>query len=136
MAVSHHEALVYVMVLMSAVDDNMSDRELRRIGDIVRTLPVFADYDPEQLVPDAEACGEILSRTNGLSSIIGLLKESLTPPLRETAYALAVEIAAADLSANQEELHLLQMLYDEFELERLIVAAIERAARIRYRVIG
>lgn len=134
--VSPHEALVYVMVTMSAVDDSMSDRELLKIGDIVRSLPVFRDYSEERLVADAEACGEILQRTSGLDEIIGILKNSLPPALHETAYALAVEVAAADLSANQEELRFLQMLYDELELERLIVAAIERAARIRYRVLG
>ena len=42
---SPHEALIYVMVVMAAADRDMSDRELKRIGDQVRNLPAFADFD-------------------------------------------------------------------------------------------
>ena len=45
-----------------------------------------------------------------------------------------VEVAAADLHVEQEELRFLQILSDEFELDQLVVAAIERSARVRYRV--
>jgi tellurite resistance protein len=44
--VSHHQALIYAMVTMSAVDARIGDRELRRIGQIVQTLPVFRGFDP------------------------------------------------------------------------------------------
>jgi len=40
-----HDALIYVMVMMSGVDRGMADEELHRIGDIVRTLPAFRDFD-------------------------------------------------------------------------------------------
>ena len=53
--------------------------------------------------------------------------------LHETAYALAVEVAAADLHVEQEELRFLQMLRDRLDLDSLTVAAIERGARARYR---
>ncbi|MEZ0280972.1 tellurite resistance TerB family protein, partial [Methyloceanibacter sp.] len=58
---NHHAALVYVMVTISAVDRAMTDDELHRIGEIVSNLPIFADYDDNDLVKTAEACGEILS---------------------------------------------------------------------------
>ena len=40
---SVHDALIYVMVTMSAVDKLMSDNELRKIGNIVVQLPAFAN---------------------------------------------------------------------------------------------
>ncbi len=47
--ISHHTALVYTMVLVSAADSVMTDSEIFTIGEIARTLPVFKDYDPERL---------------------------------------------------------------------------------------
>ena len=55
--ISVEDALIYGMVTLAAVDRVMTDRELRTIGDVVRSLPVFRDYDVERVVPTAEACG-------------------------------------------------------------------------------
>jgi tellurite resistance protein len=132
--VTHHEALIYAMVTLSAADRRMTDTELRKIGDVVKTLPIFADFDPEKLVPTAEACGTVLQGPNGLDAVLAIMKASLPARLYETAYAVAVEVAAADLHVEQEELVFLQMMNDEFELDPLVVAAIERSARVRYRV--
>lgn len=132
--VSHHEALIYAMVTLSASDRNMTDRELLKIGDVVRTLPIFADFDPERLVVVAESCGAVLRGPNGLDSVLAIIKTSLPPRLYETAYAVAVEVAAADLHVEQEELVFLQMLNDALDMDPLVVAAIERSARVRYRV--
>ena len=131
--VSHHEALIYAMVTLSAADRKMTDRELMKIGDVVRTLPIFADFDAEKLVETAEACGVVLRGPNGLDAVLAIIKTSLPPRLYETAYAVAVEVAAADLHVEQEELVFLQMMNDELELDTLVVAAIERSARVRYR---
>jgi len=129
---SHHEALIYAMVTLSASDSKMTDRELAKIGDIVRGLPAFADFDKEKLVPTAEACGAILQQDDGLDLILDVIA-ALPHRLHETAYALAVEVAAADLHVEQEELRFLQMLRDRLDLDKLAVAAIERSARARYR---
>jgi tellurite resistance protein len=91
--ISTQAALVYVMVIVSAADRAMSDREIRRIGSVVRNLP---------------------------------------KRLYETAYALAVDVAAADVKVGQEELRLLQILRHRLGLDRLVTVAIERAARARH----
>ena len=131
-ALNHHEALIYIMVTMSAVDRRMTDEELTRIGDIVHQLPVFRDFSAEMLVPTAEACGEVLSTEGGLDSILASAAGTLPKKLRETAYALAVEAAAADLEVGQEELRLLELLRDTLSLDNLVTAAIERGARARH----
>ena len=134
-AISHHEALIYAMVTLSAADRTMTDRELKSIGDIVQTLPVFRDFDGEKLVAAAEACGNLLQDDDGLDSVLDIIADSVPPKLHETAYALAVEVAAADLHVGQEELRFLQMLRDRLDLDKLTVAAIERGARARYRTL-
>jgi hypothetical protein len=62
-----------------------------------------------------------------------MIAAALPERLYETAYALAVEVAAADLFVEQEELRFLQILRDRLNLDQLTSAAIERAARARYR---
>ncbi len=129
-----HEALIYVMVTMSAVDREMTDKELARIGQIVTNSPIFRDFDPENLVRIAEDCGELLTKEDGLDELLDLVVASLPERLRETAYALAVEVAAVDLYVHQEEARFLEILADRLDLNKLITAAIERGARARHTV--
>lgn len=131
--VPEHDALIYAMVTLSAADRTMTDNELRKIGDIVKTLPVFSDFDQNDLVPVAEACGTLLQDDDGLDKVLSVVAASLPQKLHETAYALAVEVAVADLHVEQEELRFLQMLRDALHLDQLVIAAIERGARARYR---
>ncbi|MQT13116.1 tellurite resistance TerB family protein [Segnochrobactrum spirostomi] len=131
--ITHHDALIYAMVTLAAVDRAMTDAELGTIGELVSNLPVFADYDRERLVKSASTCGEILRGKDGLALVLDIINDALPPKLRETAYALAVEIAASDLLVDDEELRFLEMLRDRLDLDPLVVAAIERSARVRYR---
>jgi tellurite resistance protein len=128
---NHHVALVYVMVTVSAVDRAMTDDELHRIGEIVSNLPIFSDYDDNDLVKTAEACGEILSADGGLQQVLRLVRGALPEKLRETAYAVALEVAAADRLVRPEEIRFLEMLGDTLELDRMTTAAIERGIRAR-----
>ncbi len=128
----HHDGLIYTMVLASAADQDMTDSELMTIGEIVRTLPVFEDYDEGDLPGATEACAELLAEEDGLDRAIDFIKGALPEKLRETAYALACDIVAADNEASQEELHLLEFLRHRLDVERLAAAAIERGARARH----
>jgi len=130
-----HDALIYIMVTMSAVDRSMTDAELKKIGTIVKTLPVFEGYDQARLVDSAKACTAILQEEDGLNHILDGAREALPRKLHETAYAVAVEVAAADLHLEQEELRLLQILRDRFGIDRLACAAIERGARARHQTL-
>jgi uncharacterized membrane protein YebE (DUF533 family) len=128
---NHHAALIYVMVAISSVDGTMTDNEFARIGEIVPKLPVFADCDEHELLKAAEACSELVSAEGGLQQVLGLVREALPGKLRETAYWLALEIAAADRLVRPEEVRFLEMLGDALELDRSTTAAIERGIRAR-----
>jgi len=127
------DALIYIMVTMSAVDRSMTDAELGQIGDITRTVPIFNDFNEERLLRVSRDCGAILSEQDGLDTVLLIVHDALPHNLYDTAYALAVEIAAADLHVEQEELRLLQLLRDRLGLDKLTCAAIERGAMARYR---
>lgn len=130
-----HQALVHVMVTMSAADTSMTDNELMKIGNIIQSLPIFKGYNEDQLIDDAAECRKILQNENGLAMIIKNTRDILPVELHETAYALAVEVAAADLSVEQEELRLLQIFRQDLNIDKLICSAIERGARARHRQI-
>jgi len=83
-------------------------------------------------VPAARECAAILQEDGGLDAVFGLVKDALPPHLRETGYALAVEIAAADEAVGAEEIRLLQLLRDTLDIDKLTGAAIERGARARH----
>lgn len=130
--ISHHAALIYTMVLVSAADRNMTDAEMRTIGEMVRFLPVFRDYDAKLLPTTAAACVEFFELEDGLDHAFETIKAALPVKLRETAYALACDVAAADGRTSQEVLRLLEMARYRLEIDRLVAAAIERGARARH----
>ncbi len=130
--ISHYQALIYVMVTMIAVDGKIGNAELARIGRLVQTLPAFSGFDAERLTHVAQECGEILQENTGLQTALGLIRDGLPPILRETAYALAVEVAIADRNIAREEIRFLAMLRDTLNLSKLQTAALEHAAIARY----
>lgn len=130
--ISTEQALIYAMVTMSGVEGKINAVELAEIRQLVETLPIFRDFDEQRLIAVAQEAGEMLQEAEGLTAVLGLIKEALSPKLRETAYALSVEIAAADLAVGREELRFLAMLRDTLELDKLVTAAIERSAIARY----
>ena len=130
--INKHQALIYVMVTMIGVDARIGNAELARIGRLVQTLPAFSAFNAERLTHVAQECGEILQEDSGLETVLGLIREGLPPILRETAYALAVEVAIADRNIAREEIRFLAMLRDKLELSKLATAAIEHAAIARF----
>ena len=132
---SPQRALIYIMVVMTAADREMTERELKRVGDQVRNLPVFAEFDEGELVPSAEECAAQLGREGGLDRFMDIVVGSLPASLAETGYALACEIAAADLKVEQEELRRLRILRDRLGIDRLAASAIERAVKARHATV-
>jgi len=131
----HHRALIYTMVIVSAADSDMPDAELRIIGDIVEDLPIFRDFDSSELPRVLNDCTDLIGREDGLEETLKAIKTALPAKLRETAYAIACDLVAADGEASQEELRVLELLRDRLNLEPLIAAAIERGARARFRTL-
>ena len=127
-------ALVYVMVVVSAADGAMHERELAAIGELTRRLPAFKGFDPDRLVSAVEDCSAILQEKEGLSAVLGLVADALSEPLRETAYWLALELALSDRHVALEEIRVIETLRRALGLDKLVAAALERGARARYQV--
>ena len=107
---------------------------LRAMGDLVKHLPVFHDFEEYRLLTVSQECGAILQEKDGLDAVLGLIKEALPEHLYETAYWLALGIALSDSRVMPEEVRVLEMIRRTLGIERLEAAALERAARARYQV--
>lgn len=132
---SIHEALIYLMVIASASDRDMSDIELGRIGAVVRNWPVFEDFNADRIVDVAQDCQKRLSEPEGLDAVLDLVASALPERLRDTAYAVAFEVAAADLEMRLEEVRVLQLIRRSLALDTLTVAAIAQGAKARHRTL-
>ena len=75
---------------------------------------------------------ELLSEGDGLDKVLSLIHANLPARLAETAYVLAAEVAASDLSVKPEEVRFLELLAERLSLDKLTCAALERAARARH----
>lgn len=127
------EALVCTMVLVAASSGAISDREVGAMSALVRSLPVFEGFSTERLNVATNAAVALLREAEGLTHAGRLIRDALEPKLRETAYALACEVVAAEGLAAQDVLRMLEIVREELHLDPLIAAAIERGARARYR---
>ena len=130
-----HAALIYTMVVVSAADGSMDDDELRAIGDIVRHLPAFTGFDENELPRIAEACAALLADEDGFETVITIISENLPDKLRETAYAIACDIDAANLEVDEDEMTILQQIRWRLSIDRLTATAIERGSRARHQTV-
>jgi tellurite resistance protein len=126
------DALVAVMITVSASDATIRTSELLTIQSIVEHLPIFADFDADRMEGIAQTVFDLLEEEDGLDAILGLVKDALPASHHETAYALACDVAAADGNVLQTELELLRELRYELDIDPLHAAAIERGARARH----
>jgi hypothetical protein len=130
-----HEALIYLMVVTSASDRDMTVVELARIGEVVRSWPIFLDFDHRRLVGVAQDCQRLLHEDAGLAGVLSLVRKTIPERLHDTAYAMAFEVATVDLEMRMEEVRVLQMLRQHLVVDAGTVSAIERATKARHRTL-
>ncbi|MDR3526593.1 MAG: tellurite resistance TerB family protein [Rhizomicrobium sp.] len=132
--ITPQSALVYVMVVVAASDGSMDEREKAAMAECSRRLPVFRGFDPDRLGPIVEDCSAILHEPEGFEAVLGLVREALSEPLRETAYWLALELALSDHKVALEEIRVIETIRRALGIDKLVAAALERGARARFQV--
>ncbi len=131
-ALSPQDALVATMIAVSAADETITDSEMVSITAIIDLLPVFKHYDRDRIQQVSALVGDLFAEEDGIDALVGLVEAALPDHLRETAYALACDVAAADGRIAQTEAQLLEILRQDLNVGRLAAAAIERGARARH----
>lgn len=130
-----HEALIYLMVVTSASDRDMTDVELARIGDVVRSWPIFEDFRHDRLIKVAQGCQKLLHEDGGLDRVLNMARDAVPAHLHDTAYAAVFEVASVDMEMRMEEVRILQRVRHHLNVDAQTVAAIERATKIRHRTL-
>lgn len=131
-SLSPQDALVAVMIAVSASDQQMRTAELIAIQRMVNHMPVFAAYDGDRLSTIAQTVFDLFEVEDGLDALFGLIRAALPERLNETAYALACDVVSADGKLNEVELRMLEEVREELAIDRLHAAAIEWGARVRH----
>lgn len=131
--ISSETAVVYIMVMIAAVDREMTDNEMAEMGLMVRALPAFEQYDANRLITDSENCAQILGEDDGVDTVLGLVEEAIPEGAGDLVYCIACDVAVADGKLTQEELRLLEMIRHRLDVDRLTAAAIERGSVARHR---
>ena len=130
-----HETLIYLMVVCSASDRDMSDPELGRIGQLVRSWPIFEDFDADRLIDVARDCQSIVQGQDGLDEVLAIARAVIPTRFHDTAYAAAFEVAAADLEMRMEEARVLQRVAEALDLDAETINAIEVSGKARHRTL-
>ncbi|WP_377511798.1 tellurite resistance TerB family protein [Octadecabacter sp. R77987] len=131
-ALTPQDALAALMIAVSASDENIRTSELVKIANIINNLPVFADYDADNVKRMSQMVFELFEQEDGLDALFGLIRDALPERLNETAYALACDVAAADGAIAEPEGRMLEEIRYELNIDRLHAAAIERGSRARH----
>ena len=129
------EAVIYLMVLTSASDGSIKDEELRTIGRVVRSFPMFAEGDEQRLVETASECGSLMASEGGLHKVLEAAATALPSHLGETAYAAVVDVVTADENLDMTEIRVLELIRNALDIPDDGAAAIEHAARARHMTV-
>ena len=131
-SMSPQDALLAVMIAVSASDQQMRTAEVVAIQRMVNHMPVFASYDGDRIRLIAQTVFDLFEVEDGLDALFGLIRAALPERLNETAYALACDVVSADGKLNEVELRMLEEVREELSIDRLHAAAIEWGARVRH----
>ncbi|WP_265501651.1 tellurite resistance TerB family protein [Paracoccus beibuensis] len=126
------DALVAVMVAVSASDSTVRTSELVAIQRMVDHAPVFASYDDDRIRAVSQTVMTLFDDEDGVDALIGLIRDALPEKLYETAYALACDVGAADGRLYEGEIVMLAEIREQLNINRLHAAAIELSARVRH----
>jgi uncharacterized membrane protein YebE (DUF533 family) len=131
--ISQQEALIYTMVVAAESDHEIGDAEISLIGDVVNHLPTFKGVDRAAVAAMAARCSDMLAQPGGSERVFGLIREALSTPLRETAYALACDVIAIDRRLSRHEMRVLDQVRDQLEVDPAMARAIEQVATVRFK---
>ena len=120
------------MTLSSAIDGEISNKEMQFIKTCINNLPIFKTYNSEDLEKTLSMFFELLSGDNDPETIIELIDQALDKKNKYIAYALSVEIMMVEENFTNEKLRLLELLEKNFEINDLESASIKYTIKTKY----
>lgn len=123
-------AVMSVGAMATAADGRWSKDEVERLRMMAYLQPLFRDI-PSVDSFIADRATDL--RALGAPDLLEACREALTPRLRETAYAWAVELAQADGAVVAGEHAFLQELAAKFSIPGALARKIQAVSAIRRR---
>ena len=120
------------MTLSSAIDGEISNKEMQFIKDCINNLPIFKNFNNDDLEKTINMFFELLSGDNDPETIIELIDQALDKKNKYIAYALSVEIMMVEENFTNEKLRLLELLEKNFEINDLESASIKYTIKTKY----
>jgi tellurite resistance protein len=105
------EAFVGIILSSVAVDEVIDKEELLVVSHTLGRMRAFRRFPPEQVVNMMNTFLQIIRR-EGVGNIVDAAKRCLNKDMRETAFALAVDIILADGVVEQKEKEFLEKLQE------------------------
>src|SRR5574341_1203430 len=105
-ALNKEEAFAAITLAAVAADGYISEEEGRGLITGLTRMKLFEKYGPNQMASMFNKLLGIIKR-QGIESLVALSKEALPPELRETAFAVATDLALADGVVEKSEKEIL-----------------------------
>jgi hypothetical protein len=126
------EAFAAITLAATAIDGHLSEDEARCISSVLSRLRLFRNYTNELMNRLFEKILNILRR-DGINVLFNTAKESLTPDLREAAFAVATDLLLNEDIVTEEKTNFLNDLYQALSISRDVAIQIVQVILIKNR---
>ncbi|MBU7586187.1 MAG: tellurite resistance TerB family protein [Nostoc sp. TH1S01] len=111
------EAFAAIALVAVTSDAVLSEQQVRSISSVLSRLKLFSSYSEEIIEKLLEKNLNIL-RCDGFNALFNAAKESLSPELREVAFAVAADLVMTESVVTEEEKNFLNDLYQALDIPR------------------
>jgi tellurite resistance protein len=129
------EAFVGIILSSVAVDEVINKEELMVVSQTIGRMQAFRRFHPQQVVNMLNNFLQIIKR-EGVGNIVNSAKNTLNKEMRETAFALAIDIILADGVVEQKEKEFLESLQEILGLSNELATKIVEVMIIKNKGAG
>ncbi|MBE9206724.1 tellurite resistance TerB family protein [Nostoc sp. LEGE 06077] len=109
------EAFAAIALVAVTSDDLLSEQQARSISSVLSRLKLFSSYSEDFINQLLEKNLNILRR-DGFNALFNAAKASLSPELREVAFAVAADLVMTESIVTEEEKNFLTDLYQALDI--------------------
>lgn len=129
-SLSQAEALAAIAVAALAADGYLLDEERQSLVSAMAGLQVFKKYSSQQRLKLLEKLFDLL-RQKGAHTLVHSAKDALPPKLRETAFAVAINMVMADGTLVESEREFLRQLEQVLEIPDAVASQMVKSMLIK-----
>ena len=127
-------ALLKIILLASVSDGEIQAPELTLMNQIKDLHPELRQVSEKEIQEATVDIYNKLSAGMDFEHIITQLAKDMTQGQKEKAYALSVEVCAADFGISLEERGFLQELENQFSISPELKSAVLKSIKLRYSI--